>query len=927
MPQVPNIDSVGYSPVNENLPGVQANPTAFGASVGEALKGFGAQLDQATTAIGDRLSYIAANNAANKFMDLSHQVTSGDPNNPNDTGYFGLSGQAAVDGRQAAFQKLQDGYKNIMSGLDPVAAQRFDNETRAMLNMTQGRLDGHFQQQVRVAGLDSAKASEQLATQGLGIYAADENGFQTQLQTLHKAVARQVAITGGGPDVLAASTQAADERAYAGRVQSLIGQGNLTLAHQVLEQNEARFSPNTFEELSLHLQPMLDKQAGQAAFQAVAGGATGPTSLDNNVGNIRATSTPWAGKGAPQNGFETFDTPESGVRAAVRNWQSYAQSNGGSITLAQGIAKWAPKGDGANNPEAYAATVANAAGMSPNDPVPVNDAAKMAAIVQAQYRVEKGANATPIDPGVFQRGAAAAISGGGATPSNSAASFAPSVPNLDDQVAKIEAMPISMEAKQHAIGLATENYHAMTAATAADRNALTDNIRGGIAMLEAGKDYTPDPIAIRRLLPEKADGILADIDQAKQLGQAANGVQFAAPAEIQAKLAQLKANVDHSAPDGFIDNQALLQTYQKAVEARQKALADDPASYVGASPVVQAAYKAINQNDPKSVETYGMAMLGEQARLGVAPADQRLLSVGQANDAVAKLVSADPGTQDVGAMLQKITGAYGRFGNVALGDLVKAGLPAQYQMLAAMTPEPGQPDTQAATRSTFQGILKDAAAMGGTAKYRDSIPPADAKLIDSGVPDALRDFQATTRLNDGGQDLYANVAQSVKLMAYGLVAKQGLDGSTALAKAEQAIIGDKYDIDGTMLAPKGKMNDVQKATSNVLRGLKAGDLADIGGNPALTPEQRQGIALDAAQRGTWVPNHDSSGLVLMGNRGDRYVPVRMKDGSPVQVLFDHLNEMARPASQPQQAPSPATQTAAAPAPKYVDPGLPYAATE
>jgi hypothetical protein len=436
-------------------------------------------------------------------------------------------------------------------------------------------------------------------------------------------------------------------------------------------------------------------------------------------------------------------------------------------------------------------------------------------------------------------------------------------------------------------------------------------------MLEAGKDYTPDPIAIRRLLPEKADGILADIDQAKQLGQAANGVQFAAPAEIQAKLAQLKANVDHSAPDGFIDNQALLQTYQKAVEARQKALADDSATYVGASPVVQAAYKAINQNDPKSVETYGMAMLGEQARLGVAPADQRLLSVGQANAAVAKLVSADPGSQDVGAMLQKITGAYGRFGNVALGDMVKAGLPAPYQTLAAMTPEPGQPDTQAPARSTFQGIMKDAATAGGMGKYQKVIEdqhPADVKLINAGLPDTMKYFEATTRLNDGGQALYDNVFQSVKTMAYGLVARQGLDGTTALDKAYQQIIGDKYDISGTLIAPKDKMDDVQAATSNVLRGLKPSDLADIGGNTALTPEQREGIALDAARRGTWVPNHDSSGLVLMGNRGDRFVPVRMKDGSPVQVLFDHLDQMAKPSA-------PATPTTEASA-AYVDPGLP-----
>lgn len=132
-----------------------------------------------------------------------------------------------------------------------------------------------------------------------------------------------------------------------------------------------------------------------------ATGATGG-SLANNVGNIRASGAAFDGKGAPQNGFETFATPQAGVAALVTNLKSY-----GDISLRDAIYKWAPPSE--NNSAAYLASVVKATGLNPDMPVPTGDVAKMATLAKAMTGVEKGG--VKFDDVVFRQGADAAING------------------------------------------------------------------------------------------------------------------------------------------------------------------------------------------------------------------------------------------------------------------------------------------------------------------------------------------------------------------------------------------------------------------------------------------------------------------------------------------------------------------------------------
>jgi hypothetical protein len=118
-------------------------------------------------------------------------------------------------------------------------------------------------------------------------------------------------------------------------------------------------------------------------------GAIAPGGFANNVGNIRATNINWDGKGAPQNGFETFATPQAGANAMFKNLGAYVQANP-TMTVAQAIAKWAPPTE--NNTQAYIQRLSEATGINPGMPLGevLKDPAAAATLMDGIARIEKG---------------------------------------------------------------------------------------------------------------------------------------------------------------------------------------------------------------------------------------------------------------------------------------------------------------------------------------------------------------------------------------------------------------------------------------------------------------------------------------------------------------------------------------------------------
>jgi len=130
-----------------------------------------------------------------------------------------------------------------------------------------------------------------------------------------------------------------------------------------------------------------------------ASGAPSPTPTgstwhwrQNNPGNIRMTegslrAYPGAKPGA--NGFLAFETPEQGLAAIDQTWRNIAKTRG-VTTPRQIISVYAPKGDGSNDPDAYAAAFQKLTGIDPDKPIDLSDTATMQKVRAAVAQIETG---------------------------------------------------------------------------------------------------------------------------------------------------------------------------------------------------------------------------------------------------------------------------------------------------------------------------------------------------------------------------------------------------------------------------------------------------------------------------------------------------------------------------------------------------------
>ncbi|CAJ3078897.1 Uncharacterised protein [Burkholderia pseudomallei] len=100
--------------------------------------------------------------------------------------------------------------------------------------------------------------------------------------------------------------------------------------------------------------------------------------LHRNFGNLRDNVN---------GGFRQFDTFEEGIHAADMNLLDYGVHH--HITTITGIVnRWAPAGDGDNNPSAYAASVSRTTGIGADDPIDLKNSAVRHRILAAMFDVE-----------------------------------------------------------------------------------------------------------------------------------------------------------------------------------------------------------------------------------------------------------------------------------------------------------------------------------------------------------------------------------------------------------------------------------------------------------------------------------------------------------------------------------------------------------
>lgn len=898
MAQVPveNAPSVLPSGSPQPYQSVQASPDDFGAQAGQVLSRAGAVTEQGADMLARHAEQAQAleNEAAVDKASAAYQtqVTNAQ------IGYLQTRGSDAYG---KAYDDFTNGLKDARASLQntlpsPLARKLFDSDTRRTMDWAMSNAAQHASKQRYGDAVASKTVAMDAAASDAISFPGDDVRASSAVSTMQAKV-RELAVLHGwhddtpeGAAQVNSFLQSQVSSMMKGRALAANNAGDPELAKRILDQgqgfingfgldadgNPNRLAPITGEDKSAvlaHIQRPLDQAiADKAAMrilqtQPQAATPTADPGTDNNPGNLRA---------GPDT-FQTFTSPADGVVATVNTLRGYPVKYGAD-TLEKVAAKWAPKGDGENNPDQWAANVGQFAGIDPHAPLDLNDPEVLNKVVPAIARQEKGADKAGLfGPAVVQEGIDRAL-GGEHVPGGA------SVPVADQHLAgMLSALDqddgLTPTQKDLAkIGLVKQYRTAQATLQAA----LEPRIQAEVsAIRDRGFGIGVSPEEIQRADPANAPKIMANLQTEKDFYTARQAVLLNSPQEDAALVQALVPKDGEGFPDQVKRRDILVQ----AIQAKQSELAKDPGGYVlRSSPDLQNLAEA-GLKDQNAFNQYLALNDKLQSQLGVAPSDRAVLSGGQAKTFVKNL-----GTDPIQASqtMESLAGHYGDHWPVVMNDLKKAGLPPPFALLASVDDPAG--------RVQFADALQ-----AGATSLKQSAGTDAVKDVDDAMPGALAPFAKSLRFNAGAADTIQTVDQGAKVLAYKYVTL-GMAPAQAAQEAARVVVNGKYDFldhpansgpGFSVRVPKGQLPQIEGYANALLGRTTADDLAPVepgrlGAALGMTdarPEVRAQLQHEAflsARRGTWVTTPDVSGLMLMDNRG---LPVLTNDGKPFGFKF------------------------------------------
>lgn len=391
------------------VPGGTATAADFGGNTGDQLVSAANVIDRS----GERLNALAVrvatenNETAAKQADTDFNTVIRNTLFDPEKGYFTLKGKDALDQykpTEAQLRKLQSDFAAKIT--NPEARRLFGDVATRRLDAAFDSMAKHSALERRqwVDGVSMARAMN--AGDDAVAYADDAAKREAALNVGRQEIINNAKDLGEDPEITNRKLREYDTKVYKGIVERMITTDPMG-AQRFYEDNKHRIDGQQ----QIGLERTLKEATGRRRAEDDVNSVMSPLPAgdrSNNIGNIVKSKFGYAGgKGKGSGPFETFTTPEHGVAAAMQTIDAKAKQNGGSITpleLIGGNGKvkgWAPADDGkdpmlkGNDPKSYATVLAKAAGIGVNDPLPLNDPAKMAAVLKAMNRHEHGKQTVP----------------------------------------------------------------------------------------------------------------------------------------------------------------------------------------------------------------------------------------------------------------------------------------------------------------------------------------------------------------------------------------------------------------------------------------------------------------------------------------------------------------------------------------------------
>src|ERR1700722_13962966 len=182
MAQIPDqngIPQVSASPtVPNDYQNIRPSPQDFGADVAQGAKQLGQGISQAGNDMTNvlvmrqqRYNELATNDAFNQFQNRTQDLTWGNSSDPTaPKGLYTLTGADALAAGQGVQKQISDERDRIKAGLSNDAQKlQFDEQSRRLLQYTQGEIARHLDAQTHTYNTAVNKATEEVADRQAGL--------------------------------------------------------------------------------------------------------------------------------------------------------------------------------------------------------------------------------------------------------------------------------------------------------------------------------------------------------------------------------------------------------------------------------------------------------------------------------------------------------------------------------------------------------------------------------------------------------------------------------------------------------------------------------------------------------------------------------------------------------------------------------------
>lgn len=423
----------------------------------------------------------------------------------------------------------------------------------------------------------------------------------------------------------------------------------------------------------------------------------------------------------------------------------------------------------------------------------------------------------------------------------------------------------------------------------AEKKQFSEGIGDYLAFLSSGQDdldtasrFSPEQVTAKFGADEGAK-INEQITDARSFGQTMNEIKTANPAEIQS----LVEREEPTGPDKFGRESKQFNITLKAIQARNKAIANDPSAYVLTnSQIAQASFanftEAFQSGDPaaiaESAREYSTIQRSTQEDLGVHPQGVQLLPK-QFEDQLAKqLNDFSQGGEKVAAQLDSLKTAFG-----SEWSTVQRQLQQNKKMGGGLRVMSGMDFGPEMIRLGEALSIKQI-------EYKDVIGNDSFNAIKADTREELEDFQLTLRGQPGAEAAFTQHKTAIESLAMKYISDGTFDDTgDAIEQAKGDVLDSRFTFVDTYRVPANlNAGDVEFGVDDFMDRIQDGEFnlrvpdSGVVGNL----EDRREVYLSALRpKPITEPNGD--GILFVDQNGNA---IFKENGDPLIVPWKELQD-------------------------------------